>query len=207
VTTPGGVDPWRVAGSYFEACSCDAVCPCRVVGGRPGGRSTYGVCDFALSWWVRDGRFGEHDLSDLKVVMAGSYNDDEDRSPWRVALYVDDRADDAQHTALSDIFLGRAGGTSLRNFAAAIREVYAVRRATIELEHAPTKQHIKAGTYVTVEGVENVDVDETVACGIPGVDRPGQEVRTALQKVTEPPLRWEVRGRCGFAADFDYRSD
>ena len=42
---------WRVAGSYFEACNCEAICPCRRQGGQKlTTGSTYGVCDFALSW-------------------------------------------------------------------------------------------------------------------------------------------------------------
>ena len=49
---------WRVAGTYFEACNCEAVCPCRREGGRMGGRSTYGRCDFALSWRVTEGQAG-----------------------------------------------------------------------------------------------------------------------------------------------------
>src|SRR3989442_5603853 len=152
MTSPALVDSWRVAGSYFEACSCEVVCPCRSLGGRPGGRSTFGVCDFALSWWIHEGQVADHDLSDRKVVMAGSYNDDEDGSPWRIALYVDDRADPRQFQALSDIFLGRAWGTAHHNFAAAIFEVYAVRRAHIDLDHTPRKQRIAARGYVSVEG-------------------------------------------------------
>jgi hypothetical protein len=46
---------WAVAGTYFEACNCLPICPCRQVGGRDGGRSTFGVCDFALSWSIADG--------------------------------------------------------------------------------------------------------------------------------------------------------
>jgi len=30
---------WRVQASYFEACNCEAICPCRSVGGRPGQRA------------------------------------------------------------------------------------------------------------------------------------------------------------------------
>jgi hypothetical protein len=29
--------PWRVSGSYLEACNCEAICPCRRIGGRAGG--------------------------------------------------------------------------------------------------------------------------------------------------------------------------
>ena len=192
---------------YFEACNCLPVCPCRRVGSRLGGRSTYGVCDFALSWRIVVGRAGPLDLSGLSVVMAGSYDDDELDSPWRVALYVDDRAGAEQRSALADIFLGRAGGTSLRHFAANIGEVYAVRPARIELEHGAAGRGIRAGDYVAVSGGEPVLADGPVSCAIPGHDRPGAEVQTELQRVDDPPLAWEVRGRCGFVADFDYRSD
>jgi len=41
--------PWHVTGSYFEACNCVAICPCRRRGGqKSAGKSTYGVCDFAF---------------------------------------------------------------------------------------------------------------------------------------------------------------
>jgi hypothetical protein len=201
--------PWRVAGSYFEACNCDAVCPCRQVGGRAGGRPTYGVCDFALSWRILDGHAGTTDLVDLMVVLAGRYDGDQSGlgGRWGVALYVDERGDERQREALTAIFLGRLGGTSLRNFAGAIGEVYSVRPARIALDHTPGRQRINAGVYVSVEGGEAVAADGPVACGIPGYDHPGQEQRASLMKVHEPPLEWELRGRCAFASDFDYRSD
>jgi hypothetical protein len=204
------LSPWRAAGSYFEACNCDAVCPCRQIGGgmgRSGGRSTYGVCEFALSWMIKDGHAGAIDVSGLTAVMAGRYDDDEANSPWRVALYVDERGDAEQRRALTEMFLGRLGGSVFNNFASAIGEVYAVRPARIELEHAPGSQSIKAGTFVTVRAAEPVDADGPVSCGISGHDRPGQELRMSMLRVDEPPLRWEVGGRCGFATDFDYRSD
>ena len=95
---------WAVAGSYFEACNCEAVCPCRKVGERAGGRSSYGICQFVLSWQIRRGRADEHPLDDLAVVMAGWYADDEAGSPWRVSLYLDERASQQQHDALAGIF-------------------------------------------------------------------------------------------------------
>ena len=49
---------YHIAGSYYEACNCDAVCPCRRQGEVPGGRSTYGDCDFLLSWRIMKGHMG-----------------------------------------------------------------------------------------------------------------------------------------------------
>src|SRR5437899_50343 len=136
---------WRVAGSYFEACNCEAICPCRRQGGlKLTTGSTYGVCDFALSWRVMQGHFGDLEFTGLSVVLAGSYRDDEAGKPWRVCLYVDERASPAQQEALTQIFLGRSAGTARRNFAAAIGEVYAVRSAKIELEHTPRRWFMRA---------------------------------------------------------------
>ena len=197
---------WAVAGSYFEACNCEAICPCRSIGGRSGGRSTVGICEFTLSWMVERGHAGNLDLGGLAVVMAGFYNDDETGSPWRVVLYVDEKADAAQRDALADIFLGRQGGGSRSNYAAAIAEVEAVRTARVELEHAAGRWAIGVEGYVRVTASELVESDETVACGIPGLDRPGQELRADVMTVDDGTLAWEIRGRCAFASTFDYRS-
>ena len=197
---------WTVSGSYFEACNCDAICPCRQVGGRSGGRSTHGVCQFALSWQIVDGHADGTPLDGLSVVLAGWYDDDEPSSPWAVNLYVDDSATDEQYDALADIFLGRAGGETLHNFAAAIGTVHHVRRAQISLTHEPRRWRIRADTYVTVTATRPVDSDETVACGIPGLDRPGQEVVSDDLVVADDPLRWDLHERCGFATDFSYSS-
>jgi len=197
---------WRVRGSYFEACNCNAICPCREVGGRPGGPPTYGVCQFALSWLVLDGEADGLRLDDRAVVMAGWYDEDEAHSPWRVSLYVDDRATEAQHDALAAIFLGRAGGGTFQNFAAAIGTVHDVRPAQIQLSHEPRRWLIRASTYVRVAASRAVDADGPVACGIPGLDRPGTEVVSDTLAVHDGPLEWDLQERCGFATDFAYTS-
>src|SRR5579862_8737300 len=191
--------PWAVSGSYYEVCNCEAICPCRRYGARKSGRSTYGVCDFALSWSIIKGRAGIIDLSNLSVVLAGSYSDDEPDSPWRVVLYVDERGRPEQQQALTDIFLGRTGGATLRNFAHAIGEVYAVRQAQIELRHAPNQEHITVERYVTARTARPALSDAAVSCGIPGHDRPGQEIIAESFQVDDDSLHWSVSGRCGFA--------
>lgn len=198
---------WSVTGTYFEACSCLPICPCRQVGGREGGRSTFGVCDFALSWAIAAGHSDHLDLTGRRVVMIGSYDDDHPWSPWTVSLFIDDLADRDQAAALADIFLGRAGGTPSRNYASAIHTVAGVNAAAIQLDHRRRHWRIHVEERIDVIADEEVDTDEPVACGIPGLDRPGREVRTNLLRVHAEPLVWEWSDRCGFATDFDYRAD
>ena len=197
---------WQVAGSYFEVCNCEAVCPCRRQGEKKGGRSTYGVCDFALSWLITKGESDGLDLSGRRVVMAGSYSDSGEYTPWRVSLYIDDGATAAQHDALAAIFLGRAGGGTLRNFAAEIGEVYAVRSARIQLDHTENRERMTVTGYVRAATREPVVADVPIACGIPGYDHPGTEVIAEEFAVDDGALRWTLTGRCGFATDFAYSS-
>jgi hypothetical protein len=168
--------------------------------------SSFGVCDFALSWRIANGHADDVTLDGLCVVMAGTYRDDEPGKPWRVILYADDRSDDQQFAALTDIFLGRAGGTVFTNFAARIGAVYAIRRASIELDHTRRHWFMRADSWVEVRASQVVPSELPVTCGIPGHDRPGDELVAELLRVSDPPLQYELRGRCGFESDFDYSS-
>ena len=197
---------WSISGSYFEVCTCDAICPCRSVGGSSGGRSTYGVCQFTLSWLISDGEADGVDLGDRAVVMAGWYDDDEEDTPIRVTLYVDDRSTDEQFRALSDIFLGRAGTCAFSAFTSAIDEVHHVRRAAISLSHQRRRWAIKAATYIDVAASTPVESDQPIVCAIPGRDHPGDEVIASHFIVNDDPLQWTFRGRCGFTTNFTYQS-
>ena len=64
---------WRISGTYFESCNCDAICPCRRTDGAPGGRSTHGTCIGVLSWVIDEGSADGVDLSGLPVAMAVRY--------------------------------------------------------------------------------------------------------------------------------------
>jgi hypothetical protein len=206
---PGRVSDWRVRGSYFEGCNCEAICPCRSVGGRPGGPSTFGECFGALSWHIHQGHADGTDLSGLRAVLSIRYFDRVQPSTrWEVVLYVDEDASDEQREALADIFLGRAGGTVARLYGRAIGEVCAVRPARITLEHTAARKRIDVVGYLTVAAEGAASEPGDVRCGIPGFDHPGTELHGDALQSTDPVLRWEVQGRrhAAFTTDFDYRS-
>jgi hypothetical protein len=201
--------PWQLSGTYLESCNCDAICPCRTIGGRKGGRSTHGLCLAALSWRIEDGRAGELDLSGLNVVLASRYHDDEPGSPWSFFLYLDERGDERRREALSEIYLGRLGGTPLKQFPWAFkdRDLLGVRAAPIELEHTPGRGWFRAGSQVTVRIREPVADSEPVTCVIPGHHQTGQEVYAQTLAVDDAPLDFGFTGVCGYESTFSYSSD
>jgi hypothetical protein len=192
---------YHISGSYYEACNCEAICPCRRQNGVAGGLSSYGRCDFILSWKILKGRFGEIDLSDLLVCMAGTYHDDEDGSPWSVFIYVDENADAQQFEALSKIFQGKAEGNIL--FTSNISKVLDVKRAKIALDHKAGAETIKISEVADVSVNRVVDFDGTVSCGIPGHDHPGRESVSSIA-LSDGEFRWDYKERCGFSTDFAY---
>ena len=190
---------YRVRGPYFESCNCEAICPCRMIGGVLGGRSTYGLCFGVLCWQIDDGFVGDVDVSGLGVVLVIRYHDDEQGSPWSVILHVDERGDEAQLAALEQLFLHE-----LRElpWIRKQRHVIDVRASPIEIDGT----HVRVGEQVTVRATQRVETDQPVACGIPGYDRVGYELYADELHVEDEPFSYRLEGNCAFATDFDYRS-
>jgi hypothetical protein len=197
---------WRIRGSYFESCNCDAICPCRRINGVPGGRSTHGVCMGVLSWLIEEGAMDDIDLSGLPVVMAVRYSDDEPGSPWTWILYLDSRATDAQRAALEGIFTGRSDGDAKPRFPWTWKgsELVAVRPVSIDVDHTRRRQWLKIRDRVSVRIRDRYDGEETVTCVIPGHERAGEELVTDELVVEDGQLQFTYRGVCGYGATFDY---
>jgi len=199
---------WRIAGTYLEVCNCDAICPCRRIDGAQGGRSTYGECAGALSWRIVEGSVNGLDMSDLCVVLATWYSDDEPGSPWRWVLHVDERADEPRRAALEDVFVGRLGGTPLSQFPWAFKpsNLLAVVPSRIEIDHTPGRGWFRAGSSVSVRIAAPYETQSPVTCIIPGHDRNGREVVAEALEVHNEYLDFSYSGRCGYEATFEYSS-
>ena len=192
---------FRVRGAYLESCNCEAVCPCRMIGGVPGGRSTYGVCFGLLTWRIDEGSIEEIDVSGLAVALVYRYDDDERGSPWTVTLHVDARGSDEQRGSLAALFLGGLGGphTSKLPWIRKARHLVAVQASDIDI----TLGRVAVGDEIRLRATQPVPVDEPVACGIPGYEGPGRELYADELVLPEGV---ELAGNCAYASDFDYAS-
>jgi len=197
---------YRVHGTYLESCNCEAPCPCRRIDGRPGGRSTHGICDGALSWSIDAGEADGIDLAGLGVVIATRYSDDEEGSPWSFAMFVDERGNGAQRQALEEIFSGGLGGTVLEHFPWAWKasNPLGAEPARIEIDHTPGRGWFRAGGKVSVRVSAPYAGLETVTCVIPGHERTGREVVAEALEVDAGSLGFEYRGVCGYESTFVY---
>ena len=200
--------PWRIAGSYFESCNCDAICPCRTVGGVPGGRSTHGVCFGVLSWAVEDGYAGDVLLSGLAAALVYEYDDDEPGSPWRFELHVDDRGDEDQRAALAAILLGGAGGERVVRlpWVRKASDLLAVRTSRIDVGHVGDEHFVTVGASVAAHASRRFPTEERVSCIVPGHETAGTELVADVLEAHSGSFDWKLALNCAFAAPFEYRS-
>lgn len=197
---------WRIRGTYFESCNCEAICPCRRIDGQAGGRSTHGVCMGVLSWLIEEGNADGIDLSGLPVAVASRYSDDEPGSPWTWALYLGARLSAEQRAALEGIFTGRLGGDAERHFPWAWKDSHlvAVRPVEIDVDHTRRRQWLRVRDRISVRVRDGYDGGETVTCVIPGHERAGEELVTDELHVEDGALAFDYRGVCGYGSTFDY---
>ncbi|HKH29548.1 MAG TPA: DUF1326 domain-containing protein [Gaiellaceae bacterium] len=197
---------WRIRGSYFEACNCDPICPCRRIDGVMGGRSTHGICMGVLSWVIEEGVVDGVDVAGLPVALALRYSDDEPRSPWTYVLYLDERGTDAQRKALQGLFTGRLGGDAESHFPWVWKpsNLVAVRPADIAVEHIRRRQRLRIRDHVDVQIRDRYQDQGTVTCVIPGHDRSGEELVTERIAVEDEDLSFRFEDVCGYASTFEY---
>ena len=102
-TIPG----WRLAGDWFDICSCNIPCPCEFAQAP-----TNNACAGMLAWHVREGHFGDVRLDGFNLLGLGAFEGNiwTDEAKVRMGLFIDERANERQRQALQTIFGGQAGG-------------------------------------------------------------------------------------------------
>ena len=99
---------WRLAGDWFDVCSCDIPCPCEFAQAP-----TNNVCEGVINYRIREGNFGDVRLDELCVVILTFF---EGGNLWagevtpKAGFYVDERADERQREAIEMIWSGAVGG-------------------------------------------------------------------------------------------------
>ena len=81
-----------------------------------------------------------------------------------------------------------------------------VAAATIEIRHDGSRHELRMGRNLRVDASRPVETDETVACIVPGYDRPGTELYADTLVADDGEFEWELTGNCAFVGRFEYTS-
>jgi hypothetical protein len=157
-TTMGVVEmSWNLAGTFYENCSCDAICPC--TWSNMARRATNDDCRAALLFQFESGEVGGVDLSGTTVAMVIQTPAMTPEVNWKAGLIVDHDASDAQVEVLGKVFSGEMGGPPA-GLAPLIGEFLGVERMPVSITHDGNRHHITVGgaldydltKHVTPEG-------------------------------------------------------
>ena len=194
---------WKIEGTDFESCNCEAACPCVFLS-----KPTDGECGVMIAWHINKGKFEDVALDGLSVAFAVRSPGHMAQVKWDAAVCLDERANEKQKEALSKIFAGQAGGhpAALASHMGNIPGL-----ASVPIEHqAKGKQRsmkIPNVAEASIEALEGQGGAEITVTNHPLCIAPGNPAVTARSKklsYKDHGMSWELSGKNGFFSPFQY---
>ena len=195
---------WKLKGSYFETRNCEAACPCNFLG-----PPTEGNCTVLIAWHIDKGEFGETKLDGLNVGLVAHAPGYMLQTKWKIALYLDERANDAQRDALGQIYFGKADGL-MGKISEFVGEVAGVRSVPIEYRADGRKRSVSFGDVAVAEIEAIIGEDgtsESVLRPPPFNVATGESLvvaRSTRYRFADHGMSMEISNRNGLYAPFAY---
>jgi len=160
---------YTLEGSILEVCNCNVLCPCWI-----GEDPDNGTCDTVIAYHFDKGEIDGVDVSGHTLVLLAFVPGNILKGNWKVAVYVDDKANEAQMQAITDVWTGKKGGP-VADLAGLVGEVVAVEQAPISFKLHEGKGSVQMGDVLDMEMEpyrgptgEVTTLNESVFTTIPG---------------------------------------
>jgi hypothetical protein len=190
---------WKIAGSYFETCSCDVVCPCTASLALGATRDR---CKVVLVFNVHEGVVEGTDVSGLTVAAVADTPKVMSEGNWRLGVFIDAAASDEQAAKLGGVFSGALGGP-MAALGPLVSENLGVERASIEVREDGLLHSIRVGDAIDfeVEDVVPFGVETGQPAKVVGVFHPvGSELTIAhATRSSINAFGIQYEGRSGFS--------
>jgi hypothetical protein len=121
--------------------------------------ATYDFCRVTLAFNIREGTVDGTDIAGRKVVLIADTPKVMTEGNWRVGVFIDDAATDAQFDKLVQVFSGQLGGP-MAGLAPLIGEMLGVQRAAIELQDDGLLHSVR------VDDVIDFEIEDIVPFGV-----------------------------------------
>jgi hypothetical protein len=191
---------WNLRGTYFETCSCEVVCPCTASLALG---SDYDRCKVTLVFNIVEGDVEGTDVGGLKVAAIADSPKVMSEGNWRLGVFVDAAASDAQAEKLLAVFGGQLGGP-MEALGPLVGENLGVERAPIEVHEDGLRHSVKIGDAIDfeIEDVVSFGVESGEPARIAGIFHPvGSEL--TISKATRSRINAfgiEYEGKSAFSS-------
>lgn len=190
---------WQLAGSYFETCSCDVVCPCTASLALG---ATHDRCRVMLVFHVHEGSVEGVDVGGLTVAAIADTPKIMSEGGWRLGVFIDAAASDRQAEQLGAVFSGALGGP-MEAPGPLVGERLGVARVPIEVHEDGLRHSVRIGDLVDfeIEDVVPFGVETGAPAKLTGIFHPaGSELtiaRATRSKIDAFGVQYE--GTSGFS--------
>jgi hypothetical protein len=196
---------WNLAGTYFENCSCDSVCPCTTSGlTMPADTDR---CHVVLAFHVAEGAVEGLDVSGHTVVLIADTPPVMADGDWRLGMIIDDGASAEQAEALESVFGGQVGGP-MAGLAPLIGEMLGVEQQPITFADDGRRHSLRVGDSIDIEIEDFVppQLPDGDVTQITGLFHPANSTLTIARadqaRVAAFGMEWDHSGKNGHAAPF-----
>jgi hypothetical protein len=196
---------WNLAGTYFENCNCDWVCPCTVTSfASP---ATGDRCQVVLNYHVQRGEIEGVDVGGCSVSIVADSPKRMLDGGWRVGVIIDDKASKEQADKLTAVFAGQAGGP-MANIAPLIGEILGIERLPIEYSDKGNRHSIRIGDDVAIEVEDYAAQEGGETTKLTGVAHPSGSTitiaRPTSSKIKAFGMEFHSAGKSAFSAPFNW---
>ncbi len=194
---------WNLSGAYFESCNCEVACPC-VFTSPP----TTGECIVLVAWHIDKGQSDGINLDGLNALLAVYSPGHMLKAKWKVALYIDEKANPSQKDALTKILGGQAGGVPAA-LAPFIGQVLGVKSVPIDFKAEGKKRSLRIPQVaeMQIEAIAGQGGADVVINNHPFTAVPGETAVVGKSKQLsyhDYGLGWELSEKNGFYSPFKY---
>lgn len=195
---------WQLTGTYLESCSCDAICPC--TWSALTAKATLDRCRALLAYHVDAGDIDGTDVSGLSFALFLDTPPVMADGNWRVGVFLDDAASDAQAERLGAVLAGQLGGPPAM-LGPLIGELLGIERVPIEYADDGRRHHVRVGGAGEIE-VTDFAVGEGDPVRLENVFHPSNSTLTVAPATTATlstfGIEWGRAGESGFTAPFSW---
>jgi hypothetical protein len=191
---------WQIAGTYFETCSCEVICPCTASLALG---ADYDRCKVTLVFHVTDGDVEGTDVGGLTVAAVADTPKVMTDGNWRLGVFIDESASDQQAEKLGAVFGGQLGGP-MGALGPLVGENLGVERAPIEVREEGLRHSVKIGDAIDfeVEDVVPFGIESGEPAQVTGIFHPAGSALT-ISKATRSKISAfgiEYEGKSGFSS-------
>lgn len=196
---------WRMEGTYFESCSCDAVCPCTWSGLTA--RATLDRCRALLAYHIADGEIDGVNVSGLTFALFLDTPPLMGDGNWKVGAFLDAAANDEQAAKLGEVIGGQAGGP-LAMLAPLITEMLGVERVPIDYKEQGRVHSLRIGDAAELTVEDFVAGESVEPVRLTNIFHPSGTTLTvapaAAARMSTFGIDWGRAGESGFSAPFSW---